>query len=376
MSFVDYDKPDEPRPLFTAVGVWELAAQQPPPWLVHGLVPAEGVTMIFGAPNSGKTFLTLDLAWHVAHGVQWFGRRVSRRDVLYVALEGRGGLGSRMKALLLSKGRENDGGPPPLRVIHGQPFNLLSGADRAALVETGVALKMKRPVIVIDTLACAILGEDENSNGAMSQAVAGANEISQRTGSPVILLHHPSKGNAESPRGGSSLLGGVDTTILVEAKPDGRRWRAAKVRDGSTEATGAFKLVSEKVGEVTYEEDEAGGEKKVVREDVTSCYVVEDRARNAAVAAARAAPTPEPKGANQAQVVSIVQQLAVNGQAQVDLVIEEYRRRLPEPERKRTRPSARVKEALTGLARRRLVTLDGTMVRLPETGAPPSAAGA
>ena len=71
---------------FTAV---ELAAATfpEPRWAVPGIV-AEGLTLLAGAPKSGKSWLLLGLGWSVACGGLALGRlRVEPGDVLYCALE-------------------------------------------------------------------------------------------------------------------------------------------------------------------------------------------------------------------------------------------------------------------------------------------------
>jgi RecA-family ATPase len=47
-------------------------------YLVKGLIPYPGLTVIWGPPKSGKSFWTLDLAMHVALGRKYRGKRVHR----------------------------------------------------------------------------------------------------------------------------------------------------------------------------------------------------------------------------------------------------------------------------------------------------------
>ena len=56
------------------------------------------MSLFFGDSGSGKTFLALDLACHVAAGRTWFGRRVEQRGVLYFAIEGGHGITNRIAA--------------------------------------------------------------------------------------------------------------------------------------------------------------------------------------------------------------------------------------------------------------------------------------
>jgi hypothetical protein len=61
-------------------------------WLIKGLLPAQGLALLYGHPGSGKTFLALDFSGHVAMGWDWHGRKVKQGLVVYVAAEGQRGL--------------------------------------------------------------------------------------------------------------------------------------------------------------------------------------------------------------------------------------------------------------------------------------------
>lgn len=58
-------------------------------WLIKRTLPQKGVALIYGHPSSGKSFLALDIAMHVALGWDWNGLRVRKGLVVYVAAEGR-----------------------------------------------------------------------------------------------------------------------------------------------------------------------------------------------------------------------------------------------------------------------------------------------
>ena len=49
-----------------------------PQYLVKGIIPRVGLTVIWGPPKSGKSFWTFDVAMHVALGWTYRGRRVRR----------------------------------------------------------------------------------------------------------------------------------------------------------------------------------------------------------------------------------------------------------------------------------------------------------
>src|SRR5271166_5616947 len=51
-------------------------------YLVKGLIPRVGLTVVWGPPKCGKSFWTFDLAMHVALGWEYRGRRVQQGPVV------------------------------------------------------------------------------------------------------------------------------------------------------------------------------------------------------------------------------------------------------------------------------------------------------
>ena len=67
-------------------------------YLVKGIIPYPGLSVIWGPPKSGKSFWTLDLAMHVALGREYRGRRVQEGPVVYCCFEGQSGVSARIEA--------------------------------------------------------------------------------------------------------------------------------------------------------------------------------------------------------------------------------------------------------------------------------------
>lgn len=210
----DEVEPIEPRARRRFLNVNDLKALPPPRWLVPGLLVEDSVAAIYGAPESGKSFLALDIAMAVAGGVDWHGRRVTDGGVLYVAAEGATGLGKRVRAWEIDRGI--DVGKFPLWLDHGE-INLAAERDGGVRAFIGDVVEELGPLrlVVIDTLNQTAAGADENSAKDMGRYIASMKRIRDETGATVVVVHHSGKDPGKGMRGSSSLLGAMDTTVEV-----------------------------------------------------------------------------------------------------------------------------------------------------------------
>lgn len=67
-------------------------------WLVRDLIKIGYIGELFGPANVGKTAIALDIAARIATGFSYDGHAVTPGRVIYVAGEGYGGLGRRLRA--------------------------------------------------------------------------------------------------------------------------------------------------------------------------------------------------------------------------------------------------------------------------------------
>src|SRR5262245_26825322 len=77
-------------------------------FLIHNVLPRRGLAVLWGEPKSGKTFLILDMAYHIATGKKWRGLATKQGPVVYGCFEGQDGLYYRVHALkhALNRGDE------------------------------------------------------------------------------------------------------------------------------------------------------------------------------------------------------------------------------------------------------------------------------
>lgn len=219
---------------FPLLSLAELAALPPPSWLIDGIVSDSGLSILYGDPGSGKSFVTIDMAMRLALGWDWHGAQTKRVGVLYIAGEGVRGLGNRIKGWRLKHGVADDADIPfALMPVAAQ---LLIPEERARLLRTIDAAKVKLGfdigLIVIDTVSRSIAGQDENGQETMSAFVKGCDEIRDHCGGAVIGVHHSGKDKEKGMRGSTVLLGACDATFKVQKADSLVTLKCEKQKDG------------------------------------------------------------------------------------------------------------------------------------------------
>lgn len=230
-------------------------------YLVKGLLDAGTMSVVYGPSNSGKTFWTIDLAYHIAIGAPWRGRRVIQATVLYLAAEGGRGVINRVAALKQAHGVLD----VPLAVKRAGLDLLHDQADLQHIVDLSAEVRAKMPdaphLIVIDTLSRVMAGGDENSAADMTALIRNVDAIRATTGAHILTVHHTGKDTARGARGHSSLRAATDTEIEIANEDGARAAMVTKQRDHNGGETFAFDLETVSLGH-----DQDGDE-------VTSCIV-------------------------------------------------------------------------------------------------------
>jgi hypothetical protein len=210
--------------------VSEIEAEEPARDFVEGLFTEGGASVVYGESNVGKSFWVLDIAAHVATGRPWRheAREVDRGAVVYVALEGTHGLRRRIEAMK-QKGILSDDAPlyvcfSPVSLRDPAHAARLAQTVKAAVEQSGLPCRL----VIIDTLARAVAGGDENSSRDMTAVVASIDAVRTASGAHVCIVHHCGKDIARGARGHSSLRAAVDTEIEI-FRPEGERISTVRV---------------------------------------------------------------------------------------------------------------------------------------------------
>jgi KaiC/GvpD/RAD55 family RecA-like ATPase len=207
------------------------------PELVEDVLPDRGIAMVYGPSGKGKTFWTLDLAFHVHNGVRWRDKDVVQGDVMYVAAEAGRGIKKRIQAV---------------KQIHPEwraPFVADIAPDLASLTSLksvrDAALAVGKPaIVIIDTMSASFEGDD-SSQQDIAKMMRNLKMLSDALACLVIFVHHTTKDGA-SYRGSGVLFANVDAVLELVSEGEGaerRQWvTQRKHREGEDGKSYPFAL--------------------------------------------------------------------------------------------------------------------------------------
>ena len=207
-----------PKPKFM-VESWDSIKDEPVEWLIESIIPKRAFVALYAPPASFKSFIALDIAEAVATGRDWMGYKVPKKGaVLYIAGEGHGGMGARVKACKI---QNNSPDGANLYVIRAQ-INIRSSQDDFdalinAINELIAQIDEQLELIILDTLMrMSGGGFNENSSEDMGGFITQAGKLQAIYLCAMLLIHHSGKDITKGLRGHSSLLGAVDTELEIQ----------------------------------------------------------------------------------------------------------------------------------------------------------------
>jgi|DEB0MinimDraft_6_1074348.scaffolds.fasta_scaffold08240_3 hypothetical protein len=214
-----------PRPIERQIKIrtlGELRSTPPPSFLVADYLIENTFAVLYGAPASYKSFVAMDWALSIAHGVDWNDRPVAQGAVLYLAMEGQAGIATRAEAWHRERGLEDT--DVPFYAVT-QPIGMaMPDAPDVTLLKNSIDEVLggvKPSLICCDTLARSFSssgGAEENSATDMGMFVRSADLLREWYDCTFLTVHHVSK--AGGMRGSSALLGAVDTAMECRREPD------------------------------------------------------------------------------------------------------------------------------------------------------------
>ncbi len=260
--------PAKPKSRFGAVEWSHLDDAGPElDFLIDGWI-SEGDRSVLGGPSrSGKSFLALHAAMCIARGQDFFDWPVKRGGVVYQAGEGARGVKKRLRAY--RKHFEVDPTDDVPFVFLPSKVDLYSKeGDTQPLIDEikawALTMTHELRLVVIDTLATATAGADENSGKDMSIVLQNIARISEETGAHVMLVHHMNA-DGKKLRGHTSVGANVDQVITVTMD------EVTKVRTATL-----FKQKDDEDGlKITFSLASVSlGHNPKTQRDITSCVVL------------------------------------------------------------------------------------------------------
>lgn len=288
-------KPAEPNPRalrFIPASEF-LTDPRPPTWMIDGIAETDSFCVLFGDPESGKSFMAMDWACCIATGTEWKGKKVRQGPVLYINGEGHNGVNRRLTAWAIANKVDLRAAPFFLSSTTTALTDEMSRAEFEAVTAEFIRQFGKPVMVVIDTLARNFGPGDENSSQDMQRAVETIDAIRAMTGAWIIAIHHSGHGDKTRARGSIALRGAADTEYRMGRLNDGgdTMLENTKMKDGNRPPPMTFRFADVELGVW----DENGHE-------VTSAVLIQSHHDSAA-----SPPPPSAKGRGRNQAKAMVE---------------------------------------------------------------------
>lgn len=194
---------------FRLMSIAELLEKPIPPteYLVDGLLPIGGASVLCAEPKVGKTVLVRNLALAVAKGEEFLGRRTVQGPVVLLALEEKLGEVRRHFEELGVEGNE------PIYI------HCASAPQNAVSALASIVAETKPALVVVDTMFKLIRPKDGNDYATMTLALEPVMDVARTTGAHILCTHHAKKGefkvDGDSILGSQAIFAWGDTIMLM-----------------------------------------------------------------------------------------------------------------------------------------------------------------
>jgi hypothetical protein len=245
-DFPDSDDPwDSPAPSVTQpaprlIRMGSVGKVAPRDWLVKNILAQGEMSALFAPSGGGKSFIALDMAARIAMGLPWFGHKVEKTGVLYVAGEGATGFQYRM----IAWEREMKIGDADFHLLPEALDFYSSDGSGHSIIDAAIAsikndYQVNVGLIVLDTLSQMMPGGVDSDPRDMERFIGHVKRLRLRTGAHVMLVHHTGKDKDRGMRGWSGLGAACDTVFEVTRPDDGGPHiiRIDKQKDGPDKVT-------------------------------------------------------------------------------------------------------------------------------------------
>lgn len=205
----------------------DMVEVRPVDWLVDHYVPRDALVGLTGPSGCGKTFDAIGLACCVATGTPWYGNTVSKGAVFIIAGEGRNGLRKRIEGWSVYHGVPIENAPLYLAGSMPPMTDPLNTAAVIAEIEAMADFLLfegggvEPSLIILDTVARAMAGKNENSAQDMGELIESMDWMRQQWQATVLAVHHTGHDVTSRARGSSSFYAALDAEFMVKADKAG-----------------------------------------------------------------------------------------------------------------------------------------------------------
>jgi len=182
-------------------------------WLVEGLLPSGGLSILGAKPKVGKSTLARNLALRVARGDNFLDRQTEQGAVIYLALEEKR---QEVRRHFQRMGADSE----PIHIHVGR---LQSAAAIQAL--ESMIIKHNAALVIVDPMLKFVHLKDANDYSSVSSALELVMDLARRTNCHILLVHHMGKGDrvgSEGFLGSTAIFGAVDTGLMMYRNQDQR----------------------------------------------------------------------------------------------------------------------------------------------------------
>lgn len=209
-------------------------------WIIKPLFAPKGIVMLLGQPAAGKSLLSLDLAFSLAHKDRWLDTFPIERNCNVLIVSGEGGaevLGERVAVRSREEQRATGKQVHYWTEDQDAQGGLSLSREKVARIVKAIRL-LKVEVVIFDPLVEFHAG-DENSQQEMGELVKVLREIIRWTNVCVVVTHHTRKGDRHTApgsmlegRGSGVLIGAAETVLSLADKGEERHLFFSKIRRG------------------------------------------------------------------------------------------------------------------------------------------------
>jgi hypothetical protein len=179
-------------------------------WLIKGHMEQGSIGMLFGPPASAKSFITMDISFCIAAGINWNGNDTVQGKVVYLAGEGHSGIAKRFKALGIKYSTTTCD-----VFLSELPASLMDRSNAQSVFDAIKKVCTNPSLIVIDTLHRNFGSGDENSAKDFGEFLNTITQLIHQLGATVLLVHHSGHGSEDRARGSSSMRAAMDVEYKI-----------------------------------------------------------------------------------------------------------------------------------------------------------------